>query len=313
MAPWLDAFVPAFGLLLLGAVLKRRLLREDAVWAGMERLIFWVLLPSLIVTALSAVDLAALPLGRMALSIWGALAVGTVASVALSRALGLRHAAMTSVLQGGIRFNNLMGFAICGALFGAPGLALAAVSTGLIVPVVQTVTVLAFLLGRGGAGARPRPLALLRQILTNPLMLACLIGFGLAALGGLPPGLSPLVATLGRASVALGLLCVGAALSLGTLGAHAGTQALTGALKLLVMPALTWAFGALLRLPPLETTVAVTFMALPTAATSYVMARAMGGDAPLMAAITTTEHIASVLTLPLWLALLAAFATAAAP
>ncbi|MBW8270251.1 AEC family transporter [Caldovatus aquaticus] len=312
MTPWLDAFVPAFGLLLLGAVLKRRLLRDDAVWAGMERLIFWVLLPSLIVTALSAVDLRALPLGRMALAIWGALAVGTAASLALARALGHGHAAMTSVVQGGIRFNNLMGFAICGALFGAPGLALAAVSTGLIVPVVQTVTVLVFLLGRG-SGPRPRPLALLRQVLTNPLMLACVIGFALAMLGGLPPGLAPLVAALGRASVALGLLCVGAALSLGMLRAQAATQALTGALKLLGMPALTWGLATLLRLPPLETAVAVTFMALPTASTSYVMARAMGGDAPLMAAITTTEHAASAVTLPLWLALLAGVLAIAPP
>jgi predicted permease len=58
---------------------------------------------------------------------------------------------------------------------------------------------------------------------------------------------------------------------------------------------------------------AVLFMALPTAATSYVMARAMGGDAPLMAAITTSEHAISVLTLPLWLLLVQAlFASGAA-
>ena len=48
------------------------------------------------------------------------------------------------------------------------------------------------------------------------------------------------------------------------------------------------------------------FMALPTAATSYVMARAMGGDAKLMAAITTTEHIASIITLPFWVMLVLA-------
>jgi len=57
--------------------------------------------------------------------------------------------------------------------------------------------------------------------------------------------------------------------------------------------------------PPMATAVAVIFMALPTAATSYVMARAMGGDAPLMAAITTTEHIASIVTLPVWVMLVA--------
>ena len=309
MTAWLDAFVPTFGLLLLGALLRRRLLRDDAVWAGIERLVFWVLLPCLLVTALSGVDLGSLPIGRMAAAIWAALAVGTVASLALARALGLRHAAMTSVLQGGIRFNNLMGFAIAGALYGAPGIALAAVSTGVIVPFVQVVTTIAFALGHGVDGPRrgrmPDPLAVARQVLLNPLIIGCALGFAVAALGGLPPGISPLVGALGRASVALGLLCVGAALSLRTLADRLGTQTATTALKLIGMPLLTLAFCRMLGLDPLATTVAVLFMALPTATTAYVMARAMGGDAPLMAAITTLEHLAAVVTLPLWLMLLA--------
>ncbi|MBB5688183.1 AEC family transporter [Roseomonas alkaliterrae] len=303
MSAWLDAFVPAFALLALGALLKRRLLRDDTIWAGMERLIYWVLLPSLIVSALAPLNLAELPLGRIAAAIWGALALGTVASVLLARALGHGHAAMTSVLQGGIRFNNLMGFAIVGALFGAAGTGFGAVATGIIVPFVQGATTLAFAFD--GKRGPPRPLSVLRQLAINPLMIAVVLGFAVAALGGLPPGLAPTVQALGRASVALGLLCVGAALSLQSFSDRVPTQALTGVLKLMVMPAATWALCLLFGVPPLATAVAVVFMALPTAATSYVMARAMGGDAPLMAAITTTEHIAAIITLPFWVWLVA--------
>jgi predicted permease len=303
MSAWLDAFVPAFALLALGALLKRRLLRDDTIWAGMERLIYWVLLPSLIVSALAPLNLAELPLGRIAAAIWVALALGTVASVLLARALGHGHAAMTSVLQGGIRFNNLMGFAIVGALFGAAGTGFGAVATGIIVPFVQGVTTLAFAFD--GKRGPPRPLAVLRQLAINPLMIAVALGFAVAALGGLPPGLAPTVQALGRASVALGLLCVGAALSLQSFSDRVPTQALTGVLKLMVMPAATWGLCLLFGVPPLATAVAVVFMALPTAATSYVMARAMGGDAPLMAAITTTEHIAAIITLPFWVWLVA--------
>jgi predicted permease len=235
-------------------------------------------------------------------AIWGALGAGTVVAVVLARGLGCDHAAMTSVLQGGIRFNNLMGFAIAGAIWGAPGIALAAVATGLIVPFVQTVATIAFALGRDGG--RVRPLSLLRQVALNPLIIGVVAGFALGALGGLPPGLQPAVRSLGQASVALGLLCVGAALTVQGLGDRPGIQAATAALKLLVMPGLTWALCAAVGLGALPTAIAVTFMALPTAATSYVMARAMGGDARLMAAITTSEHLLSVLTLPVWVWLL---------
>ena len=297
-ASWADAFVPIFGLLALGALLKRRLLPDDTVWAGIERLIFWVLLPCLIASALGSVRFGELPVGGMAAAVWTALALGTVAALALARLLGVGHAAMTSVLQGGIRFNTLMGFAIAGALWGAPGLALAAVASGLIVPFVQMVATVAFALGQ--AGGRVRLLALLRQVLLNPLIIGVAAGFAIGALGGLPPGLQPAVRSLGQASVALGLLCIGAALTVRGLGDRPGTQAATAVLKLLVLPMVTWGACTAVGLGALPTAVLVTFMALPTAPTSYVMARAMGGDAKLMAAITTSEHLASVLTLPVW-------------
>jgi len=300
LAAWADAFVPVFGLLLLGAVLKRRLLPDDRVWAGIERLIFWVLLPCLVAGALAALRFGELPLGGMLVAIWVALALGTAASIGIARALGHGHAAMTSVLQGGIRFNNLMGFAIGGALWGPAGIALAAVATGIIVPFVQTVATVAFSLGQGGV----KPLRLARQVFLNPLIIGVIAGFALSALGGLPPGLQPMVRTLGQASVALGLLCVGAALTVQGLGDRLPTQMATAALKLVVMPVLTWLGCAALGLDALSTAIAVLFMALPTAATSYVMARAMGGDAKLMAAITTSEHLLSVLTLPVWVWLL---------
>jgi hypothetical protein len=303
IAAWLDAFVPVFGLLALGAVLRRTLIPNDVVWAGIERLIFWVLLPCLIATALGGTDLGALPVGGMAVAVWVALGLGTLASVLLARALGHGHPAMTSVLQGGIRFNNLMGFALAGAIWGPPAVALGAVATGLIVPFVQTVATLAFALGRRD-GAPIRPARLLRQLLLNPLILGVLAGFAFSFAGGFPPGLGQGLRVLGQASVALGLLCVGAALTVRGLTDRPGTQAATALLKLLALPAVTWGLCWLLGLGPLPTAVAVLFMALPTAATSYVMARAMGGDAPLMAAITTSEHVASVLTLPVWVWLL---------
>ncbi|WP_431304395.1 AEC family transporter [Sediminicoccus sp. BL-A-41-H5] len=300
MIAYLDAFVPAFGLLALGALLKRRLLRDDAIWAGIERLIFWVLLPALLVAAIGSVKLGEVPVFGMMAAIWTALGLGTVASLLIARAFRQPHASMTSVLMGGIRFNNLIGFAVAGALFGAPGIALGAVATGLIVPFVQFVTNTAF---ATGGGRRFQPWPVLRQILMNPLMLACVVGFAVAWAGGLPPGIKPLLESLGRASVALGLLAVGAALSLGAMADRLPLQLVTSFLKLVIMPGLTLAFCLWLGLEPLSIAMAVLFMALPTAATSYVMARAMGGDAPLMAAITSTEHALAIISLPLWLLL----------
>ncbi len=303
MTGYVDALVPAFGLLVLGGLLRRYLLPDVAVWAGIERLVFWVLTPCLLVSAIAPLHLAELPLGAMALVIWAALGLGVGLSLALARVARTDHAAMTSVLMGGIRFNQLMGFAVVGALFGPTGLALGAVATGLIVPFVQIIVTIAFALGPNPAGGRFSLSRLLRQLGTNPMVLGCIIGFAIAGLGGLPPGIEPLLRTLGQASVALGLLSVGAALTLAAMRDRLPLQLWTSLLKLVVMPGLTLLFGRALGLEPMPLVIAVGFMALPTAPTSYVMARAMGGDAQLMAALTSAEHLACVLTLPLWIAL----------
>lgn len=302
MGPWLDAFVATFGMIALGAVLRRRLLPDVAIWAGMEKLVFTILLPALLVSSIGAVDLARLPLGSLAATIWGTLLIGTALSFALARALRHGHATTTSILQGGIRYNNLLAFAVAGAVHGAPGIAFGGIATGLIVPCVQVIITIAFALG---GQTRPDPLRVLKQIATNPLILACAAGLLLALLGGPPPGLNGLLRGLAQGSLAVGLLCVGAALTPGAMRAQPLTQALTGGLKLFVMPAIAVLLARLLGLDPLAASIAILFMAQPTASTAYVQARAMGGDAPLMAAMITTQHVAAMLTLPIWVWLLA--------
>jgi len=301
MAPWLDAFVATFGLIALGALLRRRLLPDVAVWAGMEKLVFTLLLPALLAFSIGTVDLSTLPFGAMAGTIWGTLLLGTLLSLLLARVLGHGHATATSVLQGGIRYNNLLAFAVAGAVHGPAGIAFGGIATGLIVPCVQVVITLAFAAG----GGRPNPLRMLRQIGTNPLILGCAAGLLLALLGGPPPGLAGLLRGLAQGSLAVGLLCVGAALTPGALAARPLTQALTGVLKLFVMPVIAWVLAERLGLEPLAAGIAILFMAQPTASTAYVQARVMGGDAPLMAAMITTQHMAAMLTLPFWVWLLA--------
>jgi hypothetical protein len=71
-------------------------------------------------------------------------------------------------------------------------------------------------------------------------------------------------------------------------------------LKLVLVPGATLLLARLIGLDPLATGLAVIFMAMPTATTAYVQARAMGGDSGLMAAMITWQHVVAALTLPLW-------------
>lgn len=299
MASWIDAFLPTFGLIALGVFLRARILRDGAVWEGLETLTFWVLLPALLASSIAGASLGDLPVGRLLATIWLALLIATGLSVLVARAAKADRAAMTSIVQGGIRFNTYTALGIVSGLFGQTGLTLGGVVAGLIVTCVQMILAVLFVVSEGG---RPSPMRMAVQTIKNPLLLGCLAGFAIAALGGMPPGIGPTVRSLGAASLALGLLCVGAGLALASLREQPMLQLVVAGLKLGLVPLVTLGLGRAFGLEGLPLAVAVLVMAMPTATTAYVMARVLGGDARLMAAIITLQHVAALVSVPLWAA-----------
>ena len=80
-------------------------------------------------------------------------------------------------------------------------------------------------------------------------------------------------------------------------------SAVSSAAKFVLLPALTALACLGFGVGGVPAEVAVLFAALPTASSSYIMSRQLGGDAPLMAGITTLQTLLAALTLPLTLAL----------
>lgn len=301
MTAWIDAFLPTFGLIALGLILRRRVLRDDSVWRGLETLTFWVLLPALLAHSISRVELSTLPLASLGTILWATLLAATGSAIAISRLFGHDRAAMTSIVQGGIRFNTYTALGIASGLYGEAGLAVGGVVAGLVVTGAQIILAVVFVVSDG---RRVSPLRIVVQVVSNPLLLGCLVGFAFAAAGGMPPGIGPLARSLGQASLALGLLCVGAGLSLSSLREAPATQVAIAVQKLVAVPLLSLALAAASGVGGMPVSVAILVMAMPTATTGYVMARALGGNARLMAAIITLQHVAALVTLPAWAALL---------
>ena len=110
--------------------------------------------------------------------------------------------------------------------------------------------------------------------------------------------------TRAASSLPLGLLNVGAALNLRELRGQLGTLLLNSVSRLVIAPLVAVACARLLQLPRLESAILILFFALPTAPTSYVLARQMRGDSHLMAGIITLQTVLSALSLLVVLSLL---------
>jgi len=299
------ALLPVFLLILLGVVLKRSLIQPDAQWQGLERLTYYVLFPALLVQTLVKADLSKVPFA----GVGGALFLSALAMALLCLALrpllarlAIDGPAFTSIFQGAVRWQTYVGLAVSGSLYGASGLALASVAMVAIIPLVNvlSVTVLAHYAAPERRSAREIALTIAR----NPLILACIAGLALNQLHVPLPKLWHDVANaLSQASLAIGLLVTGAGLHFEGLTRLRLAAALGVGLKLVAMPALALALAVWFGLSGPSLVIVAVCAAVPTSPSAYVMARQMGGDAPLLAQIITLQTALAAVTMPLIIAM----------
>ena len=290
--------LPDFALILLGAAIRRWMHLGDHFWTGVEKLVYFILFPALLINAIVRTQLdlaAALPLLGTA---FGAMAAGM--ALGLLPRLVVRVPALTyaSVFQCGYRFNSYIALAVAGMLFGAPGIATMGLIVGAAVPFANFVSV--WVLARHGEAG------LWREVARNPLIWGTATGFVLNLAGFVPPApLQSILARLADASIALGLIAVGAALRLEGSAGLRGLSAWLIAVKLVGLPLVAVGLGSALGLAGLNFQIAVLFAALPTASSAYILAMRMGGDGRSVAWLISATTLGSMLTLPLWAAWLA--------
>ncbi|PHP66675.1 transporter [Zhengella mangrovi] len=292
---------PLFALICLGFWLARRGFPDPGFWPAAERLNYFLLFPALLVSSL--VDA---PVRDPAILRLGGAAVALICLVAavlavLRRLRPVPAARFGPALQGVIRFNTYLGLAITVSLAGQDGVGRAAVYLAVAVPLVNLLSILALT----DAEATRAPGLLLRTILRNPLILACMAGIVLAFTGvGLPFGIGRFLHLVAQASLPLGLLCVGAALKPETLSRDLPSLAGNSVLRLLAMPLLAAATASAFSLDGVEAVVLIVFSAIPTAPTAYVLTRQLNGDGAFMAGLVTAQTLLAFVTIPLMLMLL---------
>ncbi len=291
------ALLPILLLISLGVYLRYSAFLAEAFWPQAERLGYFILLPALFFHGLSMADLTELPVASLALTLILSTVIVSIALLALRPAFSVEGAAFTSIFQGSVRFNNYVGVSLAASILGAQGIALAAICNAAIVPTVNILCVLVF--ARYGT-ARLSARGILRQLVLNPLVMSCFAGIAFQVLGvRVPSSIEPALRTLGAASMPLGLICVGAALNFKTARHWTKPILSSSVTKFMIMPLATVAVATIIGLNGPALTIAVMFQALPTASSAYLMARQLGGDAPLMAGITAAQTIIAFAMIPI--------------
>jgi malonate transporter len=301
----ISALLPVFAVIVLGYYLRRTGMLDASAWHGLENLCYFILFPVLLVktlavAAIESADIARFS-GTLLFAIFAMSGLLLLLHPVLHRYFAVTPAAFTSLVQGATRWHGFIALSIVGLLLGDAGVAYMAVAMAVIIPPLNIINVIV-LAHYGEAESNLRQV--LGKLAKNPFIMACALGAFLNISGlGLMPLLYNVADIIGSGALGIGLLTVGAGIHLSGIRDHRGLVVFGALLRLLGMPALMFAGCLLFGVEGLPRTVAMLVAAVPTAASSFVLARQMGGDAPLMANLITLQVIGAVVTLPLviWL------------
>jgi hypothetical protein len=223
----------------------------------------------------------------------------------LSARLGTDGPAFTSVFQGATRWQTSVALAVAATLFGDSGLALAAVGVVAMTPLLNVMNV--WVLARFAAPGAPDWSQAARAIATNPFIWGCGLGLLINVTHApIPAPVYELAAAASRVALVVGVLTVGAGLRPGELVPPRPVTWVTTTLKLVVMPATAVGLGAALGMRGVNLAVIACCASVPTTSSAYVLARQMGGDAPLMAEIITVQTLLAIVTMPVAIAIASA-------
>jgi malonate transporter len=216
----------------------------------------------------------------------------------LMKSLGMNGPQFTSLVQGAARWHTFIAFAIIPLQFGPQALSLGAVSAAAMTPLLNILCVI--VMARFAHETHVSAKELLWSILRNPFVFSSLGGVAWQVSGLDLPGMAlQVLDMIGRGALGLALLTVGAGLRLGDALSSARPVAAAAVLKLLAMPLLMAGTLVLMGVEGQAFAVAMLCAAVPTGSGAYVLARQMGGDAPMVANILTLQVIAAAVTIPL--------------
>ena len=302
----LPVIISVIFVLCLGQVLSRTILKEASFWQGISKLSYWVLFPALLFKTISQSDFTGFETNvtfiTMLIGLFGVLTITWV----IGANAKLSNANLSSVLQGGFRHNGFMALAIIAGLYGDAGVEFGTLCLAILVPPsnVLSVCVLIYLNKRQKQINIGQLLA--KEIARNPLILAIVAGL-IAKYSPIeaPRVLIETAGLLGRGALPTLLLAVGAGVQFTSNFKGSLKPLALGLLaKVIIFPTLLVSTAMAFGIEGMALSIIAIFGVMPTAVSSYALAKELGGNADLMAEIISFQTFLSLPAMLIWLSFL---------
>lgn len=290
----LETTLPVFAMVFIGLGLRRLGWIDSAFIHTASALVFRATLPTLVFLSIVRADLET-TLNPTLLAFF---VVATLASFMLCWLWALRTVPMADrgvYVQGAFRGNcGIVGLALAASLYGDYGLSAGGLLLGVVIISYNALSVIVLTTYQPGQTASWT--RILGDIIRNPLILAVVVAVPFAWSGlTLPAWLMTSGDYFASLTLPLALLCIGGTLSLSALRNDRKLAVSASIMKMVTLPVLCTLAAWMAGFGGRELGLMFLFFASPTAAASFVMVKALGGNDRLAANIVAlTTLIASV-------------------
>lgn len=295
----INVVLPLFFLMALGYALKKWNMYEDDTLKTINKLVFKVFLPvylfnSIYTTDLSEVfDIKVILFAVAGLLLWYLLLMGIIPLIEK------KNTKRGVMVQGMFRSNFvLFGLPVAISLCGEDKIGITSLLMGIIVPIYNVLAVVTLECFRGGRTSIKK---IARGIVTNPLIIASLLGVLAYMIKlKLPYAVEKTMIDVGKIATPLALIALGGGFQFSRIKGDMKQLVLSVAGKLIVS-SLFMVIPAILLGFRNEVLVPILLMSgAPTAVSSYTMAQQMGGDGDLAGEIVVFSTVISIFTIFLW-------------
>lgn len=295
----LNSLFPVFFIIILGGILKRWNLTTDSFLKVSDKLVYYIFFPLMLFWKIGS--------SSSASNIDFSYTFVTLITVTILFLLGIIFKLLFNIhpfkmgafSQSCYRFNTYIGVAIIINVLGEEGVQKFGILIALAIPFINILSVSVSVWYSNQEMNFLKQISItIKNIITNPLIIACVMGIIYSQLfNGFPIFLVNSFKLLSSITLPLALLSIGAAITFKSVNANLNLSIVASVLKLILFPVIGYFFLDWFNIKGIERQVSMIFFALPTSTAIYVLAAQLNSDKDLASASIVLSTILSFISL----------------
>ena len=297
-----EAVMPIFILMLLGYVIKKIKLADKKSVDVVNGWVFKIFLPVLLFYNIYNTQTAdVLNVKLIVFAIIGILFIFVLGYFAVLL-LTKDNAKRGVMLQGFFRANYaILGIPLVSYICGNKTSGLASLMVAVVIPVFNILAVIALEVFRGG-NSKVNVLKLLKGIVTNPLIVGCIVGFVVFVLDlKLPSVVEKSVKDIASMATPLSIVALGAVFDFSYIKGYFRENVIVVMTRLVIVPLIIIPIAVWFGFSGEALACLMVVFASPIAVSSFAMAQQMDGNETLAVKEIATSSVFCVVTLFLWI------------